>query len=41
MQKTRWIKRVLEESQKDQIDMPWARGSRKQRGEAARKTARA
>ncbi|MFO7919343.1 MAG: hypothetical protein R6U99_00750 [Nioella sp.] len=41
MKKTRWIKRVLEESQKDQIEMPWARDSRQRRGQIARKSARA
>lgn len=41
MKKTRWIKKVLEESQKEQIDMPWARESRQWRGLAARKAARA
>jgi len=41
MKKTRWIKRVLEESQKEQIEMPWARDSRQWRGQVARKTARA
>jgi len=39
MKKTRWIKKVLEESQKDQIEMPWSRGSRQRRGSAARKAA--
>lgn len=41
MQKRRWMKKVLEESQKDQIEMPWSRGSRRRRGMAAGKTATA
>jgi hypothetical protein len=41
MLKRRWMKKVLEESQKEQIDMPWSRGSRQRRGMAARKAASA
>lgn len=41
MNKTRWIKKVLEESQKEQIEMPWSRGSRQRRGMSLRKTAQA
>ncbi len=37
MTKRRWMERVLEESRKEQIEMPWARGKRNR----ARLTARA
>ncbi len=35
MLKRRWMERVLEESQKEQIEMPWARGKRHRRRQAA------
>ncbi|WP_370268078.1 hypothetical protein [Nioella sp.] len=36
MLKRRWMERVLEESQKEQIEMPWARGKRNRRRMAGR-----
>lgn len=41
MLKRRWIEKVLEESQKEQIEMPWARGKRHRRRAALRKAASA
>ncbi|WP_267888881.1 hypothetical protein [Nioella nitratireducens] len=34
MLKRRWMERVLEESQKEQVEMPWARSKRHRRRQA-------
>lgn len=36
MTKRRWMEKVLNESKKEQIEMPWARGARNRRRIAAR-----
>jgi len=41
MLKRRWMEKVLEESQKEQIEMPWSRGKRHRRRSALRQTASA
>ena len=41
MLKRRWMEKVLEESQKEQIEMPWARGKRHRRRVALRQAASA
>jgi hypothetical protein len=37
----RWMEKVLEESQKEQIEMPWSRGKRHRRRSMLRKAASA
>jgi len=36
MTKRRWMERILDESQKEQIEMPWARGKSNRARRAAR-----
>ena len=41
MLKRRWMEKVLEESQKEQIEMPWSRGKRHRRRAAVHQAASA
>ncbi|MGR3639434.1 hypothetical protein [Alterinioella nitratireducens] len=36
MTKRRWMEKVLQESKKDQIEMPWARAKRNRARQAAK-----
>ncbi len=41
MTKRRWMEKVLEESQKEQVEMPWARATRVKRRMAKREAKKA